>query len=1217
MAQRHAEEEDLAVEDLERRRGLLRYEDVITIMAMKKLKELCEKKNIRPRDLDESNTQVVTGASTFVEVPDSELTPEEPPQATMLSLVGSAKRPLRSWEGMTLQERILEMQMACMLIDISELAVESGISIPNPEDGNILSSSLVIPSRIQRWENYENWYVGNETSTNIKKKRPSLARIMFADWEKKSVKKDLAFQDFLKKRPTEPKKKLLADDGSVTAGPSKLSKQKSSKRLSTKRMSSANLDMPNYTRSTSAVGSTAGDEDDEIVQTYEAIINKDATVRCKYLTQLLKVALKSRNMGMLRLLMPPAWPGRMHSQFMFPRLGMITPCYTEPVPRFQPNPSFSTESYSVAEVMLWFSKAELDLDDDRMRRAEVEGKKRQAYLEWLADEEDRMLAGRVMMRREDVFSHHLRHHTNSIEVDPPMIESDGTHKNFIHNPSLPGDYSHLEENDRYFEDKTSCGIDNEDEVEDILEQMRYEAESALRAKKEMKKKKIEERKRKEEEDKKRQELQERDQRIEENKDRLVKLRKHLENLKESRLQEKEAKEREIKDALTRQEREMQEMLDEKEKQRLIRVEQTKVDKEVKQMMKEDEIHHIQRDHLREFASMEHEDILGLMMREQRNSAEKARMDRIHELEEIYEDFVPFRFEKSKIRVPHLHVDDEPEDESRIVLPEKIDWKLLKDPVSDHKQVRKGVRLEKYDINSVFYGNDKNDEILEKLLFSDSNKFSLPESMFDVDDENSISDIGSKKYWPRATATPPMTTPLVWKGPDKKNDKPKQLRKKERPYTNFNSSELYLQKVLKIEDTNKIVFLETSTDNTLHSLGMEKELIRSFGQREEIVRLPPLTIKQSEDLSLVTSKKSPKTSFMDPVVFRPTLDGLSIDSPSANNTMADNVKNNERSHPIAARTISNAPNTYRVKTPKGKARKDDSKSITSEKDALKKFIKENSMQALDPFFVAACEPGLREADVLTMNEKKKKLKVSASLPVFKPMAQDQVNDVNVGKTNVLNDYVKENVTDILKDSGFIGDDQDRAMFLAEVGSNSSTAQENRHIVDELKSSIAATGSNIADIDFDDDILLQPRRDALDDPVFRITDRNVVYEPNKRIIAKNTYQQHEEHHPAFYRRPFGVKGHIKPIDEDSFIVRARKSAEAQTAANLEKERKEQRNLMKKSQEERAMIEKKQKKKNGTTVKSLHRDEYAALLRKSFEETSRQYDCRNVNFANNKGL
>jgi hypothetical protein len=1224
MAQRHAEEEDLAIEDLERRRGLLRYEDVITIMAMKKLKELCDNKNIRPRDLDEANTQTVTGASTFVLVEESDLTPEEPPQATMLSLIGNAKRPLRNWENMDLEERVLEIQLACMLVDISELAVECGISVPNPEDGNILSNSLVIPARIKRWGNYEQWYVGNETSDNTKKRRPSLARIMFADWEKKSVKKDTSFQEILKKRPLVATKKLTNDGDEGSKIPPKLAKQKS-KRMSMKRMSLASTNAPS--QSFGRAGSTAGggeSEEDEIVKTYESVINKDASIRCGYMKSLLQVVLKSRNMGVLRLLLPPAWPGRMHSQFLFPRLGFITPCYTEPVERFQPNPSFSTESYSVAEVMLWFSEAELGVDDERMKVAEVEGKKRQAYLEWLAEEESRMLEGRIMMRREDLFSHHLRHHTHTIEVDPPKIAGDSAHKQFVHGPDLPGEYSHLKENDRYFEEKGS-GIDNEDEVADILEKMRYEAESAIRAKKAMKKKMIEERKRKEKEEEKRQELLERDQRIEENKDRLNRLRKHLENLKESRLQEKLVKEMEIADAILQQEKEEQDRLEEKEKARLVRMEQAKMDNEIRQMAREDEIHHIQRDHLREFANMEHEDIFGLMVRAQQKSVEEDRLARISNLKAVYEEFIPYLFDKSQIRVPHLHIDDEPEEDSRIVLPEKIDWKMFKGSTnvtnSDKDDLNNSAagekckvseaEREKPDLNSVFCGNDANDAILEELLCSKAINVKFSEAIFESEGKKPV-DVDSLKFWPRATNSPAITTPLVWKGPDKKNDKSKQLRKKERPYTQFNSSEAYLQKVLKVSDTNKIVFLETSTDNTLHSLGLEKELIRSFGQREVIVRLPPLNIKPNEEHSIENSKRStsPKTSFMDPVVFRPSIQGLVIDSPSSKNIIQDYLKEDSlrglHSSGAASRTISNAPNTYRVKTPKGKAKKDDKKSITSEKKALKEFINQTSLAALDPYYVEACKPGLRDSDSLSKKKRVSDFKVSQSLPEFKK--EEEKDTIEEGNTcsSAFND------DDSVNDGG--APPSENSSIFNSVGS------ENREIVRELQNSLAEStsrGNNTQQQDLLDDDIYPTF--AMDDPEFRITDRNVTYAPNHRPKSDSVYQQYEENHPHFYKKPFGVKGHVKPID-DSFIVRARKSAEAITAQKEKEERKEQRKLMKQTKEEqRKSLQRRQQKKqeHGTTVKSLHRDEYAALLRKSFEETSRQYDCGNVNFVNNKGL
>ena len=1200
-AQQHAEEEELSIDDLERRRGLLRYEDVITIMAMIKLKELCEKMHIKIRDLNEGNIQTITGASTFVLVDEADLTPEEPPQATMLSLIGNAKRPLRQWDDMLPEERILEMQLACMLVEISELAVENCVGVPNPEDANILSHTLEIPSRIKRWNNYEKWYVGNETSDNAKKRRPSLARIMFADWEKKCLKKDVAFQETLKK-PTASSK----IDDAPPSNPKLIKKM--ARRLSSKRMSSANLDG----------SSSFNDDDDEIIKHYESVVNKDATVRCRYMKKLLEVVLKSRSLSMMRLLMPPAVPGRVHSQFMFPRLGVITPCYTEPVPRFQPYPSFSTETYSVAEVLLWFNDAELSLDDDRMMVAEEEGKKRQAYLEWLAEEEERMLAGRVMMKREDVFSHHLRHHTHSIEVNPPKIEGNENYKDFVHGPRLPGEYSGLVANERYYEDNT-CGINNEDEVYDVLEQMRYEAESALRAKKERKKQLIEERKRKEEEEKRKQELFERDQRIEENKERLDKLRKHLQDLKESRLKEKEMEKQKVRDAALLKEKEEEERIAKLERQQMIKKEQAKVDNEVRLMTMEDEIHHIQRNHLREFANMEHEDICGQLMREKYNNEERTRRQRIEELESVYEKYEPFVFKKSQIRVPYLHTGDEILDADSDVLPDKVDWKLLQHGAEAKKSktnLNENTGSDEssfYTLDDIFQGNEKNDELLEKLLFTNNSKILLPDSVFENDDDGvAPPDIDSLNFWPRTMNETAIETPMVWKGPSGKNAKPRQLRKKQRPYTVFNSSEVYLQKIWKVSDAPKVVFLETSTDNTLEALGFEPDIIRSFGQREEVVHLPPLKFKQNADDSTRTLKKpvSPGLSFIDPVVYRPTSQGLSIDSTSNDCDAFEYVKSSSRGFPTVGGVIDNAPNTYRVKTAKGMARKDGNKTISSEKKSLKEMIRRNSLSAMDPFYVEACKPELRKSDSLSDMK---------GLPEFQlPNADDFIQKMDSAATdnsNACNSPGTSSVNSTCEDKyGY----RDTVAISDEIFH--SARSENTEIINELKSSMESNGphgSSMTDFRVDSaDKSIFPKP-SLDDPEFRITDRGVVYEPNNSNQSTTVYRQYEEYHPPFYRKPFGVKGRIKPLEEESFIVRAKKSADAIASQKEKEERIEQRKLAKLSKEAQIQLQSKKKKKHGPTAKSLHRDEFAALMRKSFEETSRQYDCSNVNFINNKGL
>ena len=75
-------------------------------MAMKKLEELCDAKNIAVKDLEESMYQLISGASTFVPIIEDSLKAEMPPHATLLTLLGQDKRPIRGWDKCTLEEKV-------------------------------------------------------------------------------------------------------------------------------------------------------------------------------------------------------------------------------------------------------------------------------------------------------------------------------------------------------------------------------------------------------------------------------------------------------------------------------------------------------------------------------------------------------------------------------------------------------------------------------------------------------------------------------------------------------------------------------------------------------------------------------------------------------------------------------------------------------------------------------------------------------------------------------------------------------------------------------------------------------------------------------------------------------------------------------------------------------------------------------------------------------
>ena len=66
--------------------------------------------------------------------------------------------------------------------------------------------------------------------------------------------------------------------------------------------------------------------------------------------------------------------------------------------------------------MGWYTKEQLDEDDAILLEHEVDGRKKAAYLEWLALEGERIKENRVLMLGEDREAHCRRDYFSRIEV---------------------------------------------------------------------------------------------------------------------------------------------------------------------------------------------------------------------------------------------------------------------------------------------------------------------------------------------------------------------------------------------------------------------------------------------------------------------------------------------------------------------------------------------------------------------------------------------------------------------------------------------------------------------------------------------------------------------------------------------------------------------------------------------------------------------------------
>ena len=72
--------------------------------------------------------------------------------------------------------------------------------------------------------------------------------------------------------------------------------------------------------------------------------------------------------------------------------------------------------FEFSTILGWYTKEQLDEDDAILLEHEVDGRKKAAYLEWLALEGERIKENRVLMLGEDREAHCRRDYFSRIEV---------------------------------------------------------------------------------------------------------------------------------------------------------------------------------------------------------------------------------------------------------------------------------------------------------------------------------------------------------------------------------------------------------------------------------------------------------------------------------------------------------------------------------------------------------------------------------------------------------------------------------------------------------------------------------------------------------------------------------------------------------------------------------------------------------------------------------
>lgn len=1124
---------NLSINDLEKKRGQLKPEDVTSIMASKKLTDLCALYKVDINAIRPSQWQLLTGIETFVNIDVDELMADEPPQMVMLSLPGTDKRPLKAWAFCSEEEKDIEVRLACMISSVIELAVEAGICVPDIEDINLIHDSAFMPLKYQRFQNFKVWYCGKEgTASKPTEAIPSLQRILFADWEKSAVYSDASMVDEL-----------------MGAG--------------------------NYGRK---------DLFTAIANKYEIEVNapRGLTLRATFLKRMVKQIGISRRTSMQRLLWPSCGPGRMTSQYLFPRMGIVTPQLEEPAMRFNPYPSTKKESYTVKEILAWYTAADLINEDKAMLRAEAEGRRLQEYMDWLAKEQERRIENRKIMLEEDATSHRLRLHVGTISEKPPTPLGKPRNKFFSFGNNLPGRYDYLQATPTYAD---GSGINNEDEVADVIDKMRQDAEDAIIAARELKRIAAEERRIKDEEERIRQEKLERDQRIEENKERLKRLRAYLDNLKLEKKAREEAKAQEAERVKKVLEEETKRKTRQKLRQALLAKERNDIIREQELMYAEDvqqlEIRRV----LQESSSMEHEDIRGLLMREEYNRKADAIQKRIDDLADIYEEFQPFQFRKSRVRVPGAHLDDENViDDEDDVLQESLR------EMSSNRSVKWKMFLKQQPDAGTYYDNETDARIPLMRQHSADVDFKKPLAL-----KNSLSHdhlIGQ---------------PLLWRGPSAQAERRYgKLRKRERLYTPTNPDAAAL---LRDVTSAGIVLPNSALEHELHSLGISNTLMKTMSRgvtspkpltgtspprttrkqhsrngTADMNKPSPLLTHTSSSVSIINklsssippsplpAPQSPSQALQDSissaVLFQPEKSALAVDVRPISPSKAEyallksmsKAQNTRRKSELAMASLASIRMQHTANYQRGKGKVSEViRKVKDERKALRDFIASNTLDD-DKFYVEACKPIDRDRPYLDTCRDVIEFRKSLHVEGYEVSSDDTIVE-ELDKDTKLDDSGIAAVKEIVETEAGVME---------------------RMMADDLRSTDRHTVTSAAD----SDIVSMPDDNTL------IMKYSVSIPEEPAYEGAHDMRQHSLP-PPFYRKTFGVVGEMKHLCAPSPVFQAKQSSLKDRPTNGDVEKELTLSLSK------------------STLKSRHSHELTSIKKMVLETKSPSFSATDVNF------
>lgn len=455
-------------------------------MSAPKLIELCIANQLISQDMtildvptsiigskNQFNYHNIAGVDIFKIVKIHTLNPNDPPSISAAYLPGTNRKPLKAWQLCTIEEKTLEIALACSIDIIIMNAVVDGIQIPIADDSTLKSENF--PILDLRWKKFLNWYAGDEEINLIPGKGiPTLQRVLFSEiLEIRCIIYDNYIINSLKERdydiPMIYLNQAITDEYKL--------------------------------QFTSIIQQNKFDLDSDIILFYQDLINlyeevvgtfSGCSLRKGLLCKHLNIILSSRRISIMKYLWPPG-ASRYNNQYFFPRMNLITPKFDLPPHRIK---LFSSQnnnnSYTFEEILKWYTIKDLEKDDNLMFKAEEKGAKMRAYYEWMAKEEERQTETRLLMCQEDLDGHIRKQINLKIEERlkqrdeniKSMIETNRENEpekefNFQFNHTLPGEYWYLFENQEY---KFGSGIHNGDEIEDMrLEELKRAREAQIAA----------------------------------------------------------------------------------------------------------------------------------------------------------------------------------------------------------------------------------------------------------------------------------------------------------------------------------------------------------------------------------------------------------------------------------------------------------------------------------------------------------------------------------------------------------------------------------------------------------------------------------------------------------------------------------------------------------------------------------------------------------------